>query len=59
MMAHGFALEFLAGLVRDGLVSERADRVEMGKCDCASPMLGAWCWRGKNSNHYLASMAKI
>jgi len=30
-MAHGFALEFLAGLVRGGLVSERADRVEMGK----------------------------
>jgi hypothetical protein len=31
MMAHGFALEFLADLVADGLVSERTDRVEMGK----------------------------
>jgi hypothetical protein len=27
MMAHGFALPFLADLVCDGLVSERADRV--------------------------------
>jgi hypothetical protein len=31
MMAHGFALEFLADLVPDGPVSEKADRVEMGK----------------------------
>jgi hypothetical protein len=29
MMAHGFALSFLADLVRDGLVSEKADRVKM------------------------------
>jgi hypothetical protein len=31
MMAHGFSLQFLADLVRDGLVDESADRVQMGK----------------------------
>ena len=33
MMAHGFSLEFLAGLVRDGLVNESADRVILDGCD--------------------------
>jgi hypothetical protein len=28
MMMHGFSLEFLADLVRDGLVDETADRVQ-------------------------------
>jgi hypothetical protein len=31
MMAHGFAPEFLADLVSDGLVSETTDHVEIGK----------------------------
>jgi hypothetical protein len=30
-MAHGFGLEFLADLVTDGLVSEKAERVEMDR----------------------------
>jgi hypothetical protein len=31
MTAHGFSLEFLADLARDGLVNETVDRVRKGK----------------------------